>query len=171
MNAKNSILIGDLGNVANDPNPGALTNTIINDNDTGGHIITNPRYGFDTTQFTDYAGGDYTLISSSVAINNGSNANWNENSNNITTDLAGNSRIYNDAYDVIDLGAFELQGSMQASFVCEIVETGQNSKQFRKLWMHWMKWKQLMVVEQIKLSKFMLVLTLELATVVWFAKC
>ncbi|MGC4130387.1 MAG: T9SS type A sorting domain-containing protein, partial [Bergeyella sp.] len=55
-----------------------------------------------TDIFNDATNGDYTLKSSSVAINAGNNA-----LNSTTTDLAGNVRIYD---TVIDLGAYEYLG-------------------------------------------------------------
>ncbi|MFT4062522.1 MAG: T9SS type A sorting domain-containing protein, partial [Edaphocola sp.] len=54
-----------------------------------------------TDIFNDATNGDYTLKSSSVAINAGNNA-----LNSTTTDLAGNARVYD---TVIDLGAYEYQ--------------------------------------------------------------
>lgn len=57
--------------------------------------------------FVDAANGDVRLLPCSPAINMGDN-----NANNTTTDLAGNPRIFNQNNGgVIDLGAYEFQGS------------------------------------------------------------
>lgn len=57
-----------------------------------------------TAIFNDYDNGDYSLKSSSVALNKGNNA-----FNATSTDLAGNGRIFNNG--IIDLGAYEYQGN------------------------------------------------------------
>jgi len=57
-----------------------------------------------TAIFNDYNNGDYSLKSSSVALNKGNNA-----FNATSADLAGNERIYSNG--IIDLGAYEYQGN------------------------------------------------------------
>ena len=68
-----------------------------------------------TDIFTNYSGGDYTLKSSSPAINTGNNGLFTGLSAS-TPDLAGNPRVYNYANGgVIDLGAYEYQNILPDS--------------------------------------------------------
>jgi len=67
-----------------------------------------------------YSAGDYRLGPDSEAVNYGSNALWNANSNNITVDILGEPRI---ADSIIDAGAYE--STSVVAFNCEIAETGQ----------------------------------------------
>lgn len=68
----------------------------------GNNLDSNPA-------FTNAATGDYSLKSSSPAINKGSNSVYTSNGGNIANDkdLAGNPRVYNGA--TIDMGAYEYQ--------------------------------------------------------------
>ncbi|MDZ7720248.1 MAG: choice-of-anchor Q domain-containing protein [Balneolaceae bacterium] len=60
-------------------------------------------------QFSDPGNGDFTLMNSSPAINAGNNDALPEG---LTTDLAGNARIFDGAADpdIVDMGAYEFQG-------------------------------------------------------------
>jgi len=78
----------------------------------------NTRFGFTTADFVDYDAKDFRLISSSVAINNGDNTLWNNNSGNVTADFIAYNRINQ---PTIDIGCYELQEVVSA-FVCEITE-------------------------------------------------
>ncbi|HCY37485.1 MAG: hypothetical protein DKM50_13060 [Candidatus Margulisiibacteriota bacterium] len=69
-------------------------------------VTSNLIYGFGTDNFVNYNNNDFHLKVTSVAVNAGSNTNWQANSGNVTTDLSGSQRIFD---FVIDLGAYELQ--------------------------------------------------------------
>lgn len=73
-------------------------------------INTNPM-------FADAANGNYSLQATSPAINTGSNQYYTVGQmpdlSYITTDLAGNARIYNN--QIVDLGAFEYQGNTECT--------------------------------------------------------
>ena len=106
LNAYNTIFVGDF-----DGGTPAYFNTAIvdycafTDTDLPSSMnISNPKSGFSSSQFADYASGDYRIISSSIAINNGSNVLWESNSNNVTTDIEGSVRTIG---SLIDLGAYE----------------------------------------------------------------
>ena len=74
--------------------------------DGGGNLDVDPI-------FADPENGDYSLSISSPAINQGDNTPFasGEVAEGITTDLAGNPRIYGDPDpDVVDMGAYEFQG-------------------------------------------------------------
>src|SRR5690606_578370 len=66
-------------------------------------------------------GGDYSLNESSPAINKGNNEAYTSSGGDLHADLdvAGNPRLYDGipAYDVIDIGAFELQSEAQISII------------------------------------------------------
>jgi predicted outer membrane repeat protein len=74
----------------------------------GNNLDSNPA-------FTNAAIGDYSLQSTSPAINKGNNTVYTTNGGNIATDkdLAGNPRVYNGA--TIDIGAYEYQVPIAAS--------------------------------------------------------
>jgi hypothetical protein len=81
--------------------------TFLNSTFTSMNIVitqSNTINGFDNNQFMNYANNDFRLVSSSVAVNSGSNQLWMINSYNITTDITGMPRIF---FMDIDLGAYE----------------------------------------------------------------
>lgn len=75
-------------------------------NDSSGNLLnTNPV-------FADEENGDYSLFHTSAALNAGSNSPYEtgEPAEGNTTDLAGNTRIFDGDTDIVDMGAYEFQG-------------------------------------------------------------
>lgn len=91
-----------------------ITNSILNSGDSddvvsAGTLSCNRCSDLDPL-FSDPGNGDFTLSSKSPAINSGTNAPYESGraAEGITTDLAGDDRIYDGG--TVDMGAFEFQG-------------------------------------------------------------
>ncbi|MDD4804631.1 MAG: hypothetical protein PHN69_05610 [Candidatus Pacebacteria bacterium] len=112
MEANNSIFVGAFNGGGNDSffNACIVNNSIFTDTTLpeGFWIANSVVTGAVTADlFMDYTNRDYRLKYDSRAVNFGSNALWNANSNNITTDILGLLR----QVDVsIDAGCYEFQG-------------------------------------------------------------
>ena len=99
--------------IANSGGSGNSWNTLLG-NDLGNNIDTDPL-------FTDSESGDYRLTGMSPAINAGTNTPFETggDAEGITTDLAGNDRIFG---DTVDLGAYEFQAEPDKDIEIEYVE-------------------------------------------------
>jgi hypothetical protein len=110
---RNSIVHGNTGGIENDTYSVTIIRYSlvqgITDLDPGDHNIS----GDVDPLFVDAAAGNYQLAVCSPAVNKGSNdyydATQTINISTVTTDLAGNTRFYDNG--VVDLGAYEYQGN------------------------------------------------------------
>lgn len=116
---RNSIIWRNSSSIINNSSTPVVTNSIVD----GGYPGTG-NFDFDpifvnspNPNSAPFTGGDYTLQSTSPAINIGNNSFY-TGLNATTKDLAGNSRVYNYAGSgIIDMGAYEFQGNPSILYV------------------------------------------------------
>lgn len=120
---RNSIIINPqtgsfiAGNASSGIDQMVFKKTLTNQLNLGTNYNTGNNLIATEPQFTDAAGGDFTLQPASSAINNGSSEFYNAgilpNLYNITYDFAGNDRVYD---GIIDIGAYEWQGYQPCTY-------------------------------------------------------
>lgn len=105
LTAYNTIFIGEFN--AGGQGPINLYYCALADTSITPVVNNNPITGWTIEDvFVDYETGDYRIVTDNAFHNAGSIVYWNTNSNDVTTDILGNSRICDTK---IDLGAYELQ--------------------------------------------------------------
>ncbi|MBE9466689.1 MAG: T9SS type A sorting domain-containing protein [Bacteroidetes bacterium] len=123
FNLINSIVAGNTASSYEDVyNTGTLNsggyNLIGNEDGTSFPAVEGDLVGTNTSPIPAMLENDYSLTDSSIAINHGI-----PDTTGLyipTTDLAGNSRIYDGDLDIIDIGAFELQSNPAVNYNLQI---------------------------------------------------
>jgi len=113
--------IFNVGTAANFTNS-TIANCVITDTSLPNELSNlYPIVDFISADFANYTDDDFMINAGSPAHGYGLNILWNANSNNITTDMIGNPRIYDetDNVDRIDIGCYELQISKPVCYIEE----------------------------------------------------